>query len=100
VDFYEVVFDVFVLNESGYGKKKCPCYEKTKECLACMRETAVGDIKRKKAYMRVSMGNKKLDDAEISAVINPYYFIISNLYILDQAIDKGNVFEDVDEILQ
>lgn len=99
-DFYEVVFDVFVLNESGYGKQKCPCYEKSKECLTCMRETAVGEIKRKKAYMRGSIGTQDLDDAEISAVINPYYFIISELYILDQSINEGNVFEDVDEILQ
>lgn len=98
-DFYEAVYDVFSLDESAYGKQKCPCFAKTKECLTCMRETAVS-VKRNKAYMRVTFAIPEKPTEEISASINPYYFLITDLYVLPQSIHVENVWEDADAILE
>ena len=98
-NFYEAVFDVFSLNESGYGKQKCPCYIKTQECLKCMRGTAV-NVQRNKAYMRVTLAVEEKEREAIPESVNPYYFLILDLYILPQAIHLDNVWEDADTILE
>ncbi|MBO5997828.1 MAG: hypothetical protein J6P93_04820 [Alphaproteobacteria bacterium] len=98
-DFYEVVFDVFTLNENGYGQKKCPCFSKTKECLTCMRDTALR-VQRKKAYMRAVMAVEETEKEKIRESVNPYYFLIKNLYILDYAIHIENPWENTDLILE
>ena len=95
---YEVIFDVYSLDESGYGDQKCPCNEKTFECLQCMRETAVA-AKRYKAYMRVGLNRPEKAPEEIRQNINPYFFNVSSYILLPQVIRKDDPWEDVDSIL-
>ena len=97
-NLYEVIFDVYALNESGYGDKKCPCKEKTLECLQCMRQTTVG-ARRYKAYMRVGLNIQERPSEEIRKNINPYYFTVDSYIILPQVIRIDNPWEDVDAIL-
>ena len=97
-NMYEVIFDVYALNESGYGDKKCPCKEKNDECLQCMRQTTVG-AKRYKAYMRVELNIQERPSEEIRKNINPYYFTVSSFTALPQVIRTDNPWEDVDAIL-
>ena len=99
VNFYEVVFDVFSLNESGFRAQKCPCKDKTKECLMCMRNTAVKTI-RYKAYIRVNLALPEERSTEfVRENINPYSFNIENIYLLPQEIRPNDVWADVDAIL-
>ncbi|MBE6450210.1 MAG: hypothetical protein E7013_05965 [Alphaproteobacteria bacterium] len=99
VNFYEVVFDVFSLNESGYRAQKCPCRAKTKECLTCMRDTALKTI-RYKAYIRVNLDLPEERSTEfVRENINPYSFNIESIYFLPQEIRPNDVWADVDAIL-
>lgn len=100
-NFYEAIYDVFTLNESGYGAERCPCKESTTECLMCMRKTAT-QVRRFKAYMRVALlvsPDEEMSTEQIQSNINPFYFRVSNLYILPQAIHMDNRWEDVDLII-
>ncbi len=98
-NFYEVIFDVFVLDENGYNDEKCPCRDKTEECLQCMRQTALS-VQRNKAYMRVTLNIQETPKEEITQNINPYYFTVLNYYQLPQTIHLENEWEDVDTILE
>lgn len=99
VNFYEVVFDVFSLNESGFRVQKCPCKDKTKECLMCMRKTAIKTV-RYKAYIRVNLVLPEKSSTElVRENINPYSFNIENIYLLPQEIRPNDVWADVDAIL-
>ena len=97
-NLYEVIFDVYSLKESGYGDQKCPCKEKTPECLSCMRKTAVS-AQRYKAYMRVGLNIQERPAEEIRQNINPYYFTVYSYTLLPQVIRTDNPWEDVDSIL-
>ena len=97
-NMYEVIFDVFSLNESGYGAKKCPCKEKTQECLVCMRDTRVA-VQRYKAYMRVTLNIKEQPAQEIRHNINPFYFTVIGYTVLPQVIRPNNQWENVDLII-
>lgn len=99
--FYEVIFDVFTLNESGYGAQKCPCRDKTKECLTCMRDTAT-TVKRYKAYMDVTLLIDKatISEEQIRQNINPYYFLVNSIQLMQQELHPNNMWENVDLILE
>ena len=64
-----------------------------------MRETAT-NVQRYKAYMRVLLAVEEQEREEISTKVNPYYFLISELYILQHSIHLDNVWEDADTILE
>ena len=97
-NLYESIYDVYSLDESGYEDEKCPCKEKTQECLLCMRETAVA-VNRYKTYMRVRLVIQERPAEEIRENKNPYYFLISSFHALPQAIHVEKQWEDVDNII-
>ncbi len=99
INFYEAIFDVYSLKENGYDSQRCPCNEQTKECLTCLRDTAI-DVKRYKAFLRVMLLLTDVPDQEIKANINPYRFRVMSYHLLRQQIHPDNQWEDVDNILE
>lgn len=97
-NLYEVIYDIYALDESGYGDEKCPCKEKSLECLQCMRQTTVA-ARRFKGYMRVGLNIQERPAEEIRKNINPYYFTVYSFTTLPQVIRTDNPWEDVDLIL-
>ena len=110
-NFYEALFDVFNIQNGLDTLDECRCYEQNKECLQCLRDSS-DNVRRYKAYMRISVDLSAAPEQQIVASINPYAFQVKDYYLMEYKFipekEKKNMdkrsrysqWEDVDNILE
>ncbi len=94
-NLYVVVYDLFSLKRPLNAMSPCPCLEKDKECLQCLRENAL-QVLRIKAFVRASFDAKMRTRDHF--LKNPYRFNIYEFITYPQTIREGDLWTDVDLI--